>query len=89
MAKKIIKVEDTEEEKKSKKEKKKIDLSKITKTLKENEGTIEMLAGSLGDILDSSSKNKKTTKLKGRKKSTKKEGNSSSLSKILKLFLNR
>lgn len=87
MAKKIIKVEDIEEEKK--KEKKKIDLGKITKTLKENEGTIEMLAGSLGDILGSSNKKKKTTKSRSKKKTTKKEESSGNLTKILKMFLDR
>lgn len=81
MARKLIEVE---EKKEDKKEKKKIDLSKVTETLKENEDTIEMIADGLGDILGSSSKKKKSTKLKGKKKNTK-----NVLSKLLSIFLNR
>jgi len=83
MARKLIEVEEKKEEKK---QKKKIDLDKIKKTLKDNEDTIEMLAGSLGEVLDTSRKKKKSTKSKSKKKTTKSE---SSLGKLLSIFLNR
>ncbi len=86
MARKLIEVEEKKESKK--KEKKKVDFEKIKQTLKEPQGTIEMLADGIGDILDSDNKSKsKSKKTKKSKKTTSKE--TSSLSKLLKLFLNR
>lgn len=70
------------EEKKETKKKKKVDLDKIKKTIKDNQGTIELVADSIEEVFGD-----KKTKSGKRKRTTKKSSNT--LSKLLKLFLNR
>ena len=82
MAKKIVKVEDTEPKTKKKNN---IDLSKIGKVISENSDTIEKLASVL---LASNKKTTKTTKKKSSKKTTKKSNNNDSagLSTAMDIF---
>ena len=85
MAKKIIKVEETNKEKEKKK--KNIDLKKIGTYIVENKDTIEKVVDLVGDSLGTNTKRTKTTK-SSRKTTKSKTKSKKSSSSVMDLFGN-